>query len=77
MKSYFFFFLFLLLTLCAEAQQKQGANWLFGGWSQTNIPGTHLNFNGQIPVAIPYNFDYNDNIGVATVSYKNGQILFF
>ncbi|MFC5272214.1 hypothetical protein [Adhaeribacter terreus] len=71
----------LLLVLCcfspAKAQQLEGANWFFGGWAQTSIPGVHLDFKGQKPVAVPYNSDFSLGAGVATISDKNGQLLFF
>ncbi|HSI91290.1 MAG TPA: hypothetical protein VK927_09245, partial [Adhaeribacter sp.] len=73
-----FLFLFILFfPLGASGQQKEGANWFFGGLAQTNIPGTHLDFNGQGPVTTPFNYDYNSGSGVATISDKNGQLLFF
>src|SRR5690606_35567980 len=67
----------LFLTLSANAQQKQGANWFFGGWSGTGIPGTHLDFNGKTPIPVFYNSDYSFGSGAATISDRYGQLLFF
>ncbi len=52
------------------AQEKQGANWMFG----TKF---FLNFNTPKPTVS--NFSFADTIanGVATISDKNGNLLFF
>lgn len=71
----------LLFIFCSffsvKAQQMEGANWMFGGWGRTGLPGIHLNFTGQKPVYNPFHYDYNAGAGVATISDRNGQLLFF
>ncbi len=52
------------------AQEKQGANWLFGG-------KVHLDFNKARPSVKNYSFKDTLAYGVATISDKNGNLLFF
>src|SRR5690606_36602006 len=61
----------ILILYCFPiiAQEKQGANWIFGG--------THLDFNTPIPKTQPVDYDYKASAGVATMSDKNGNLLFF
>src|SRR6478735_4782865 len=56
----------------AFAQEKQGANWLFG-------EKFHVDFNSKKPVAKTFTFSAADTFfrGVASVSDKNGNLLFF
>src|SRR5690349_10654803 len=84
MRKFRLIFLVLMLTgLCASGQQKEGANWLFDGRGSYYIypfneqPGFHLDFNHSTPVETPFYFDYAHGIGVATISDKKGNLLFF
>ncbi len=73
----FLLILIFSLNLPAFAQEKQGANWLFGGDGTQAFPGIHLNFNDPKLLPIPFDYDYNRGGGVATISDKNGELLFF
>lgn len=77
--------IFLVLVLsCFRVfgQQLEGANWFFdgrgsyGGLSPLD-PGVHLDFNLPGPVAKPFYYEYAGGSGLATVSDKKGNLLFF
>lgn len=63
---------FFLSNSALFAQEKQGANWLFGG-------KYHLDFNPGKPVLDTFSFVGADTLfsGVATMSNKKGELLFF
>ena len=73
MRKLFSLFLSAFLLLYAAnafAQNKEGANWLFGG----NI---HLDFNKRKPTVESFSYVDTMAAGVATISDKNGNLLFF
>src|SRR5688572_8781399 len=76
----YFKFLFLLLfglliEFSVSAQEKQGANWFFGGEGNSAFPGNHLDFSGSEVVSGPF-LGFNATHGVSTISDKNGNFLF-
>ncbi len=76
-KSLFLFLFGLFFAVSALGQEKQGANWFFGGDGTPLFPGIHLNFNSSVLNPVYFNYDYNRGGGVATISDKNGELLFF
>lgn len=68
-KSIVFFALFGLTFLVSKAQQKEGANWLFGY-------GARIGFAAGYPVA-DTNSNQRSNFGCGTISDAQGNLLFY
>jgi gliding motility-associated-like protein len=65
-------FLFMF-TFPATAQQKQGANWIFG----EALPIDRVDFNGQKPTVTPLTIGVTNWVAKATISDAFGNLLFF